>query len=266
MEGLNHTQPAAELSLIILHLGSGASACAVRNGRSLDTSMGLTPVHGLPGATRSGSIDPSLIFHYTNKAGKISHDPAVQAMHTNVSVAEDILNRKSGWKALCGTTDFGEIVQKAELEKPTGDVINQNPYRLAFDLFVDRVLDYVGSYHLKLDTQVDALVFAGGIGEHSVQLRDVLGKKIRCLGYDEIDREKNGNAEKQQDVVISISSDLGPRTASAGRILVVKTDEQVGVMPTSWGFLTDFDISLRWRDSAPWTKDSGSESNNDYIK
>jgi acetate kinase len=55
--------------------------------------MGLTPVHGLPGATRSGSIDPSLIFHYTNNAGKISHDPAMQTMHMGVSVAEDILNR-----------------------------------------------------------------------------------------------------------------------------------------------------------------------------
>jgi acetate kinase len=68
-------QPQTSLNLIILHLGSGASVCAVKNGLSLDTSMGLTPLHGLPGATRSGAIDPSLIFHYTNKAGKMSHDP-----------------------------------------------------------------------------------------------------------------------------------------------------------------------------------------------
>lgn len=63
------------LNLIVLHLGSGASACVIKDGTSLDTSMGLTPLDGLPGATRSGAIDPSLIFHYTNKAGRMSHDP-----------------------------------------------------------------------------------------------------------------------------------------------------------------------------------------------
>jgi acetate kinase len=72
---LNKSIPS--LSLILLHLGSGASACAIRHGKSYDTSMGLTPVSGLPGATRSGTIDPSLIFHYTNKAGKITHDPSM---------------------------------------------------------------------------------------------------------------------------------------------------------------------------------------------
>lgn len=75
------------MNLIILHLGSGASVCAVKNGLSYDTSMGLTPLNGLPGATRSGAIDPSLIFHYTNKAGRISHDPklATQVHVTQVS-------------------------------------------------------------------------------------------------------------------------------------------------------------------------------------
>ncbi|KAL4248803.1 hypothetical protein AB1N83_013978 [Pleurotus pulmonarius] len=71
---------------IVLHLGSGASACAIKEGKSLDTSMGLTPLNGLPGATRAGAIDPSLIFHYTNKAGKITHDrkSAVQLHVTEV--------------------------------------------------------------------------------------------------------------------------------------------------------------------------------------
>lgn len=68
-------QDPQSLNLIVLHLGSGASACAIREGKSLDTSMGLTPLNGLPGATRSGAIDPSLIFHFTNKAGSMSHDP-----------------------------------------------------------------------------------------------------------------------------------------------------------------------------------------------
>ena len=68
-----------------MHLGSGASVCAIKNGQSLDTSMGLTPVSGLPGATRSGAIDPTLIFHYTHRAGRISHD---KSLATNVGVTE----------------------------------------------------------------------------------------------------------------------------------------------------------------------------------
>ena len=70
-------KPPSSTNLIVLHLGSGASACAIRHGKSLDTSMGFTPLSGLPGATRSGSVDPSLIFHYTNKAAKITYDPSM---------------------------------------------------------------------------------------------------------------------------------------------------------------------------------------------
>ena len=77
-------QAPENLNLIVLHLGSGASACAIKHGRSLDTSMGLTPLNGLPGATRSGAIDPSLIFHYTNRAGRITHDPSFAA-HVGVT-------------------------------------------------------------------------------------------------------------------------------------------------------------------------------------
>jgi acetate kinase len=83
--------------------------CAIKNGQSLDTSMGLTPLHGLPGATRSGAIDPAAIFHYTNNADRISHDKK-HAVDVTVTDAETILNKEAGWKALTGTTDFGEIV------------------------------------------------------------------------------------------------------------------------------------------------------------
>jgi len=183
--------------------------------------MGLTPLHGLPGATRSGTIDPSLIFHYTNQAGKITDNSV------GVSVAEDILNRKAGWKAICGTTDFGEVIQKAELsnEEDKEEVMKRNPYRLAFELFVDRIIHYVGSYHLKLDAQVDAIVFSGGIGERSAQLRTVVAKKAACLGYTELDEAKNKTAGEVQEVVCEISKN--DTSSSRRKILVVKTDEQV---------------------------------------
>ncbi|KXN81337.1 putative acetate kinase, partial [Leucoagaricus sp. SymC.cos] len=166
-------KPASSLNLILLHLGSGASACAIRNGKSYDTSMSLTPVSGLPGATRSGAIDPSLIFHYdTNKAGKITHYLSLV----------DVLNKKSGWKAMCGTTDFAEVVDKAELHRPSEEV-EGNICRLAFDIFMDRIVGFVGAYFVKLGGEVDALVFFGGIGEKSWHLRKAVGKRAQCLGF-----------------------------------------------------------------------------------
>jgi len=184
--------------------------------------MGLTPLQGLPGATRSGSIDPSLIFHYTSQ-GEAHAD---KESDVGVSVAEDILNRKAGWKALCGTSDFGEVVNKAELDILEGEkVTKRNPYRLAFDLFVDRIVHYIGAYHVKLGAQVDALIFAGGIGERSAQLRSVVTRKVVCLGYSNIDERKNARVEEGDAKVIDITDERRER----GRILVVRTDEQVRV-------------------------------------
>ncbi|KAH9481510.1 putative acetate kinase [Psilocybe cubensis] len=220
------SKPTEELNLIVLHLGSGASACVIKNGKSLDTSMGLTPLNGLPGATRSGSIDPSLIFHYTNKAGRITHDPNM-AIHIGVTKAEDILNRKSGWKAITGTTDFGVITSKADLENHDPDVSLRNPYRLAYDIFLDRILHFVGSYHLKLGGEVDAIVFAGGIGEKSVQLRSMVGERLQCLGYPQIDAERNESVGKVDEVVVEISVDKGQTSNRQKHILVCHTDEQL---------------------------------------
>ncbi|OQN97986.1 hypothetical protein B0A48_16291 [Cryoendolithus antarcticus] len=139
-------KPVEETNLIALHLGSGASCCAIKNGESIDTTMGLTPLSGLPGATRSGDVDPSLIFHFTHDASKPSPGSS-EAMH--VTQAEMILNKESGWKALTGTTDFGEVSKRAE----EGDEMA----KLAFEVFVDRVVGFVGSYYVKLGGKVDAL-------------------------------------------------------------------------------------------------------------
>lgn len=206
-------QPAESLNLIVLHLGSGASACCIQHGQSLDTSMGLTPLNGLPGATRSGAIDPSLIFHYTNKAGRMSHDKG-SAVQLHVTQAEHILNTQAGWKALAGTTDFAAI---------TAQRTDDDAARLAFELFADRVLNYVGSYHLKLGSAVDALVFSGGIGERSKELRALIGERVGCLGYTQVDEERNGAVDGTDGVVV----DIGAVGALTKRLLVCRTDEQV---------------------------------------
>ncbi|KAL1670008.1 Acetokinase family-domain-containing protein [Schizophyllum commune] len=209
-------KPASSLNLILMHLGSGASICCIQNGRSLDTSMGLTPLSGLPGATRAGAVDPSLIFHYTNKAGRITHEPSA-AVDLRVTQAEDILNTKSGWKALCGTTDFGEVTQKA-LEGR-----EMSPELLAFSIFVDRIQGYLGSYFLKLQGNVDAVVFSGGIGEKSLELRKVLCDRIACLGFGPVSDEKNANVDEKEGAVV----DIGEEETGKRRLLVCRTDEQL---------------------------------------
>ncbi|PBP19021.1 acetate kinase [Diplocarpon rosae] len=193
-----------ETNLIVLHLGSGASACAVKNGKSWDTSMGLTPLAGLPGATRSGSVDPSLVFHYASDVGKLSPS-STKELH--ISRAEEILNKESGWKSLTGTTDFGTI---ASSEDPM--------MKLAFGILLDRILNYIGGYYVSLHGNVDALVFAGGIGEKSDLLRRRVAEEAKCLGF-EIDTERN--ERKIKGVVCDVGKD-----GARHRLLICQTDEQ----------------------------------------
>ena len=201
------SKPPSATNIIALHLGSGASACCIRGGESIDTSMGLTPLAGLPGATRSGDVDPSLIFHFTHDAGKPSPS-STKDMH--ITQAEDILNKKSGWAALTGTTDFGVISSKAGQ--------GNEKCGLAFDLFVDRLVGFIGSYYVKLGGDVDALVFAGGIGEKGARLREVVVGKVKCLGF-ELDGSVNN--EPGEDVVVDVGANF-----SRHRVLVCQTDEQ----------------------------------------
>ncbi|KAJ6004929.1 Acetate/Proprionate kinase [Penicillium herquei] len=201
-------KPTEQTNLIAMHIGSGASICAIKDGKSIDTSMGLTPLAGLPGATRSGSIDPSLVFHYTNEAGKLSPASTTE-MH--ISTAEEILNKQSGWKALTGTTDFAEIA----VENPPTEA-----HKLAFEILVDRILGYIGSYYVKLNGQVDALVFAGGIGEKSALLRSTLSEKCQSLGV-AIDPEANEEGPGDETV-----KDVSQVTGKGPRVLICQTNEQ----------------------------------------
>ncbi|RDW86353.1 putative acetate kinase [Aspergillus mulundensis] len=203
-------KPVEKTSLIALHIGSGASICAIKDGRSVDTSMGLTPLAGLPGATRSGDIDPSLVFHYTSEAGKLS-PASTKEMH--ISTAEEILNKKSGWKVLTGTTDFSQIA----VENPPSE-----QHKLAFDILVDRIVGYIGNYFVKLDGQVDGLVFAGGIGEKSALLRKAIVEKTRCLGF-AVDSEKNEKGPGEDETVVDITASS---KSDERRVFICQTDEQ----------------------------------------
>ncbi|KAM0748827.1 acetate kinase [Meredithblackwellia eburnea MCA 4105] len=164
----------SDVNLVVAHLGSGGSVCLIQGGRSTNTSMGLTPLEGLPGGTRSGSLDASLIFHHTKDCSNL-----VEWSGRSISKAEYVLNKESGFLGLTGTNDFGLITERSNGEKGTKE--EQEISSITYQLFLDRILLYISSYISTLFSSspplntLDALVFSGGIGEHSSQLRaDVL--------------------------------------------------------------------------------------------
>lgn len=148
----------------------------------------------------------SLVFHYASDVGKLS--PA-STKQLHISKAEEILNKQSGWKSLTGTTDFGVI---AASDEPR--------HKLAFDLLVDRICGFVGSYYVSLQGRVDALVFAGGIGERSPKLRRAVVERAGCLGF-AVDEKRNGGGGGGDAVVQDVGADDAKH-----RVLVCQTDEQ----------------------------------------
>jgi acetate kinase len=144
------------------------------------------------------------VFHYASNVGKLSPS-STESLH--ISRAEEILNKESGWKALTGTTNFGTIASSDDPKM-----------KLAFDIMVDRICSYVGSYYVTLHGKVDALVFAGGIGEKSELLRRRVTEEVSCLGF-EVDGELNKKSIEE------VVQDIGKKGAKH-RTLVCQTNEQ----------------------------------------
>ncbi|OIL37825.1 acetate kinase [Oenococcus oeni] len=166
-------KPLEELKLITLHLGAGASVTAIKNGRSFDTSMGFSPLAGLVMATRSGDVDVSLIDYV-----KAKEDISDQEML-------NVLNQKSG---LLGVSKISSDMRDLL------DVYDTNDHaKLAIDMFVGRVVDYIGQYYFELKG-ADALVFTAGIGENSVPIRKMIIDRLAFLGIklDEDANDKHG--------------------------------------------------------------------------
>ncbi|MET9553946.1 acetate kinase [Streptomyces sp. NPDC006645] len=139
-----------ELNLIVLHLGNGASASAVAGGRCVDTSMGLTPLEGLVMGTRSGDIDPAVVFHLERVA------------EMGTDEIDELLNKKSGLAGLCGDNDMREIRRRVD----AGDAAAT----LAFEIYIHRLKKYIGAYYAVLG-RVDAVVFTAGVGENAAPVR-----------------------------------------------------------------------------------------------
>ena len=188
---------ASQTRLIVCHLGNGASVCALRNGQSMDTSMGFTPLEGLLMGNRSGDIDPGLVL-YLLRGG-----------HKTPDEMDDLLNHQSGLLGLSGRSGDVRDLEKAVSE---GDEASQ----LALECFAYRVRKYIGAYTAALGG-VDTLAFTGGIGEHSASMRARICQGLSFLGLS-IDDERNQNATGQEPVAISSGND--------GKVWIVPTDEE----------------------------------------
>jgi acetate kinase len=182
--------------LIVCHLGNGASVCAVRDGRSVDTSMGLTPLEGLIMGTRSGDVDPGLVLHLLTAEGMTA------------AQVDDLLNHQSGLLGLGGSGDVRELQRAVD----GGD----GRARLALEAFAYRVRKYVGAYTAALGG-LDALAFTGGIGEHSALVRGLVVQDLECLGV-RVEAARNERVKGQAE---RISADGSPVA-----VWVVPTDEE----------------------------------------
>lgn len=163
----------ADLATIVLHLGNGCSACAVLDGESVETSMGMTPLEGLVMGTRCGDIDPAVPFHLARTEG------------LDVDQLDTALNKQSGLLGLTGDNDFRTIVERAA----AGD----REAQAAIDVVVHRLVKYVGAYAAVLG-RLDAIAFAGGIGEHNAALRAAVLGRLGILGV-EVDAAANEGAD-----------------------------------------------------------------------
>jgi len=152
-------KPQNKLNLISLHLGNGASITAIKDGKSIDTSMGLTPLSGLIMGSRCGDIDASVVTYLLSQG------------YSQKDIGE-ILNNKSGLTALCGTNDIKEITKR--YQDNDSKAIN------AIDTYIYQITKYIGSYYIILK-DIDAIVFSGGIGENSSFIRELILKQISHL-------------------------------------------------------------------------------------
>ena len=187
----------ADVNVIVLHLGNGCSATAVAGGRSVDTSMGMTPLEGLVMGTRSGDLDPALHAHLHRTCG------------WSLEEIDRVLNRESGLKGLAGENDFREL----ERMVAAGD----EAARLAFEVYCYRIRKYVGAYTAVLG-RVDAIVFTAGVGQHSPEVREASLRGLETWGV-EVDAALNSAATGKEAAVVS-----GPDSRVA--VMVVPTNEE----------------------------------------
>ena len=199
--------PAEETKIITVHIGNGGSLSAIKGGKSIETSMGFTPLAGIMMGTRSGDIDPAIIPFIMEKEG------------LTIEQITDALNKESGLLGVSGkSSDMRDI--------EAGVDANEEQSIIAFDLFIKRVTDYIGSYLVTLGG-VDAIVFTAGIGENGIEIRELILERLSFLGI-EVDRDANKSRGKE--VLISTAD-------SKVKAFVIPTNEEIMIARDTFSFL-----------------------------
>ncbi|EAH6860631.1 acetate kinase [Campylobacter coli] len=188
-----------DLNAISAHLGNGASVCAIEGGKSIDTSMGFTPLEGLVMGTRCGDLDPAILPFISHLKG------------LTIEEIDTLLNKKSGLYGICGSNDFRDIGAKIE----QGD----DRARLAFDMFCYRLLKYIGAYFTVLP-RTDAIIFTGGIGENAALVRQKVCERLFHLGV-ELDTELNNEKASCERMISTANSKV--------KIFIIPTDEELEI-------------------------------------
>jgi acetate kinase len=194
----------ADANLITAHLGNGASITAVKGGQSVDTSMGFSPLPGLMMGTRSGDIDPAIVYFLNTKAGMSPAD------------IDKLLNKESGLKGICGASDLRDIEEREQNGDPAA--------KLALDMYTYRIRKYIGAYMAALG-RLDALVFTAGVGENSPYVRWHACQGLTRLGIT-LDAVKNDVKARE---ITEIQTDDSPV-----KVLVIPTNEELEIAVQSY--------------------------------
>jgi acetate kinase len=189
----------ADLNQIVFHLGNGASASAIRGGRPVDTTMGLTPLEGLVMGTRAGDLDPGIVPHLMRSA------------HLNIDQVDELLNRNSGLKGLSGVNDFRELQRLIDAGEPAA--------KLAYDVYIHRLRRYLGAYLIELGV-VDAITFTAGVGENSPQVRADALAGLSRFGI-EVDQARNTAKDRTARHISAPGAEVA--------VLVVPTNEELAI-------------------------------------
>jgi acetate kinase len=192
-------RPYDELNQIVLHVGSGASVSAIRQGHPVETSMGMTPLEGLVMGTRSGDIDPGIVFHLHRVAGM------------SIDEIDVLLNRKSGMIGLAGVNDFRDL--------HTLIAAGDRNAKLALEVWAHRLKKYIGAYYAVLGT-VDAITFTAGVGENDAAVRALVLDGLTALGIS-VDDGRNTSPDRSARIISPEDSPVA--------VLVVPTNEELAI-------------------------------------
>ncbi|HEU4902548.1 MAG TPA: acetate/propionate family kinase, partial [Flavisolibacter sp.] len=195
--------------IITVHLGNGCSMAAVKGGRSVDTTMGFGPLNGLVMGTRSGDIDPSIIFYLVNQLGY------------SLDQVNHLLNKQSGMQGLTGFSDMRDIIKAKTAGNEQAD--------LAYEMYAYRIKKYIGSYAAVLNG-LDAIVFTAGVGENDSALRRMVCTEMDFLGI-HLDEEKNEQRSGKFREISKVNSSV--------KILVIPTNEELEIVKQCFALLQE---------------------------